>query len=160
MNAAEIMTRKVVTIPPTMHARDIARLLAEHRISAVPVVNRSGAVVGIVSEGDLVRRSGIARDEQASWWLDMLAQGEALAPEFVRYARSGGKLASDLMSRDLVSVGEATPITEIAGLFERHRIKRVPVLDANQRLVGIVSRADLVRAIAHDREGRWFHPPG
>ena len=83
MNAAQVMARQPVTAGPTMSVREVAKLFLEHGISAVPVVDASGALLGIVSEGDLVRRSDVGRDERQSWWLQMLAEGERLAPEFL-----------------------------------------------------------------------------
>ena len=151
VNAAQVMTRQPVTAGPTMSVREVAKLLLEHRISAVPVVDASGALLGIVSEGDLVRRRDVARDDRPSWWLEVLAEGEDIAPEFLAYIRSGDRLARDLMTREVVTVEEETPLPEVARLLEEHRIKRVPVLRQG-RVVGIVSRADLVRALTHEEE--------
>ena len=151
MNAAEVMTRQPITAGPTMSVRDVAKLLLEHRISGVPVMDASGALLGIVSEGDLVRPPDVARDEQASWWLEVLAEGEDLALEFLAYVRAGDRLVRDLMTREVVTVEEETPLPEVARLLEEHRIKRVPVLRQG-RVVGIVSRADLVRALMHGEE--------
>src|SRR4051812_30102158 len=109
MNAGQVMTRQVVTIEPSLSAREIARCLAQHRISAVPVVDEAGTVMGVVSEGDLIGGDGVDRAERAAWWVEMLAEGERLAPEFLDYVRSGGKLARDLMSRNVVTVSEETP---------------------------------------------------
>jgi CBS domain-containing protein len=151
MKVAQAMTRQPITVGPTMSVREIAKLLLQHGISAVPVVDASGALLGIVSEGDLVRRSDVGRDDRASWWVQMLAEGEGLAPEFLAYVRSGDRLARDLMTREVVTVEEGTPLPEVARLLEEHRIKRVPVLRQG-RVVGIVSRADLVRVLAHEEE--------
>lgn len=151
MNAARVMTCEPVTAGPAMSVREVARLLLEHRISAVPVVDASGALLGIVSEGDLVRRGDVVRDERQSWWLQMLAEGEDLAPGFLAYARAGDRLVRDLMTREVVAVEEGTSLPEVARLLEEHRIKRVPVLRQG-RVIGIVSRADLVRALMHEEE--------
>jgi CBS domain-containing protein len=160
MNAAQVMTRQPVTASPTMSVRDAAKLLLEHRFSAVPVVDASGALLGIVSEGDLVRRRDIDRDDRASWWLQILAEGEDLAPEILAYIRSGDRLVRNLMTREVVTVEEATPLAEIARLLEEHRIKRVPVVRQG-KIVGIVSRADLVRALLHEQEATERPPrPG
>ena len=110
MNAAQVMTRQPVTASPTMSVRDAAKLLLEHRMSAVPVVGASGALLGIVSEGDLVRRRDIDRDDRASWWLQILAEGEDLAPELLAYIRSGDRLVRNLMTRQVVTVEEETPL--------------------------------------------------
>jgi CBS domain-containing protein len=151
MNAAQVMTVRPVIADPAMSVRDVAKLLLEHGISAVPVVDASGALLGIVSEGDLVRRGDVVRDERQSWWLEMLAEGEDLAPGFLAYVRSGERSVRDLMTREVITVDEEMPLPDVARLLEQHRIKRVPVLQEG-RVVGIVSRADLVRALAHEEE--------
>lgn len=158
MNAAQVMTRQPVTAGPTMSAREVARLLLDHRISAVPVVDASGALLGIVSEGDLVRRGDVVRDDRQSWWLQMLAEGEDLAPGFLAYVRVGDRTVRDLMTREVVTVDDETPLPDVARLLEEHRIKRVPVLRQG-RVVGIVSRADMVRALTHDEEKATERPP-
>jgi CBS domain-containing protein len=151
VNAAEVMSRQPVTAEVTMPVRDVARLLLEHGISAVPVVDAAGALLGIVSEGDLVRRGNVVRDDRQSWWLQILAEGEDLAPGFLAYVRSGDRRVRDLMTREVVTIDEETPLPDVARLLEEHRVKRVPVLRQG-RVVGIVSRADLVRALMHNEE--------
>jgi CBS domain-containing protein len=151
MNAAQIMTRKVVKIGPATSAREIARILVRHKVSAVPVVDKSGAVIGIVSEGDLVGSRDVARHERSAWWLEMLADGMEWEPGFLDYVRSGGRNAADLMTREVIAIAESTPVAEIAHMLETRGIKRVPVL-RDDRLVGIVSRGDLIRLLAHDEE--------
>ncbi|MGD9509295.1 MAG: CBS domain-containing protein [Geminicoccaceae bacterium] len=148
MNAAEVMTRQPVTASPDMSVRDVAKLLLQHRISAVPVADSAGKLVGIVSEGDLVRRGEVLRDEKQSWWLEMIAEGERLSPEVLAYLRSGDRQVRSLMTAEVVTVDEGTPLPEVARLLERHGIKRVPVL-RDGRLVGIVSRADLITTLMH-----------
>lgn len=145
MKARDIMTAPVITISPSTPVREIAALLLERRISGVPVVE-DGRVVGLVSEGDLLRRHEIGTDRSAaegSWWARLTKDDPAPAA----YAKSHARRAKDIMTRDVVSVVENTPITEIASLFETRRIKRVPVL-RRKKLVGIVSRANLVQALA------------
>lgn len=158
MNAAQVMTSKVVTVEPATPLREVARLFVRHGISGAPVVDRAGAVIGMVSESDLLQREELSRDQQASWWLEMIAEGEALAPEFVTYVRASEGCAREVMTREVIAVGEATSVAEIAALMLRHRIKRVPVL-RDGRLVGIVSRADLIETLAHPEERRPFHQP-
>lgn len=148
MKAKDIMTTPVVTISPATTVREIAALLAERRISAVPVVE-GGRLVGLVSEGDLLHRHeiGAERDRsERSWWRGLIGgePGEAAA----RYVKSHAMHARDIMTRDVITVDEGTPIAAIAARLEAHRIKRVPVLCDGQ-LVGIVSRADLIRALAN-----------
>lgn len=145
--AAEIMTRDVITASPADTAAGIAAKLSEHDISALPVVDAEGRLVGIVSEGDLMRSFGVRNAMRRAWWLDILAEGEELAPEFLDYIRVDNRRAKDLMTRDVITVTESCGIEAIADLLTRRRIKRVPVLRGG-RVVGIVSRADIVRTLA------------
>jgi CBS domain-containing protein len=118
--------------------------MSEHAISAVPILDAHGRVVGIVSEGDLLRRDETGTTRRRSWWLRTLADPETLADE---YTKAYGRTAASVMTRTVVSVAEDTPIADIVALLERHAIKRVPVL-RDGKLVGIVSRANLIRALA------------
>jgi CBS domain-containing protein len=147
MKARDVMTGKVVAVRPDTPTRDVARLLLENHISAVPVVDRSGAPIGMVSEGDLIGRSDADRQARREWWLAVLAEGEPLSPEFLAGLRRPEQLAGDVMSRPVVTVGEDTDTAEIARLLQAYRIKRVPVLRDGQ-MVGIVSRENLLRALA------------
>lgn len=127
-----------------MTVREVATILAEHHISALPIVDQRSQVVGIVSEGDLIRRAEIGTQKHRSWWLSLLTNPAQHAEEYVR---AHGRKVDDLMTREVISVGPETPLPEIATLFERHNIKRVPVTE-NGKLVGIVTRGNLVQAIA------------
>ncbi len=147
MKASDVMTSTVVAAGPDTPVREIARLLLEKGISAVPVVDGGGAPLGMVSEGDLIGRSDAAREARRDWWLALLAEGEALSDEFLAHAGSKERTARDIMSAPLVTVGEATEVAEIARLLAAYHIKRVPVV-RDGRIVGIVSRADLLRALA------------
>jgi CBS domain-containing protein len=147
MRAREIMTTDIAKVGPEATRHEIARLLLERGVSAVPVVDRDGVPIGMVSEGDLIGRGEPERRQRRDWWLEMLAEGEALSEDYV--AHLGGKetTARDLMSAPLITVDEDTEVREIAALLASYRIKRVPVLRQG-RIVGIVSRADLLRAMA------------
>jgi CBS domain-containing protein len=145
MNARDVMTRVVVSVASDTPMRKIAALLLEKRISAVPVVDGNGALIGMVSEGDLTGRSEAEREARQHWWLTLLAEGEDLNPEFLTSLNY--PTARDLMSAPVISVREKTSLGEIAEILTEHRIKRVPVV-RDGRVVGIVSRADLVRALA------------
>lgn len=145
--AATIMTRDVASVHPGDTVQTIAATLGKRGISAVPVVDTTGKLLGMVSEGDLMRPIGARNATRRAWWLDMLAEGEDLAPAFLDYIRLDKRTASDLMTRDVVTATEDMPISEIADLLAQHRIKRVPIL-RNDRIVGIVSRADIVRTLA------------
>ncbi len=149
--AKDIMTSRVVTVKPDTKVIEVAKLLLERGISGVPVVDDNGTIVGIVSEGDLNHREEIGTAEKKrSWWLRMFTGGPELAEDYVR---SHGHSAQDVMTRDVVSVGEDAELTEIADLLEMRRIKRVPVV-RNGKLVGIVSRANFIQAIAASKEIR------
>jgi CBS domain-containing protein len=147
MKARDVMTTEVVSVAPDAPTHAIARLLLEHGISAVPVVDTSGAPIGMVSEGDLIGRNGADRDARRDWWLAMLAEGENLSPEFLDQLKTKDRTARDVMVAPVVSVAEDTDVAEIARLLAAHRIKRVPVVSGG-RMVGIVSRADLLRGLA------------
>jgi CBS domain-containing protein len=150
MKARDIMTSKVVAVSADTPTRDIARLLLENHISAVPVIDQSGGPIGMISEGDLIGRSDTDREARREWWLAMLAEGEPLSPEFLANLRRQQQLARDVMSRPVVTIGEDTDTTEIARLLQAYRIKRVPVLHDGQ-VVGIVSRENLLRALAQEQ---------
>jgi CBS domain-containing protein len=145
MRAADIMSAPVVSVGPDASVKEIAALLFEKRISAVPVLEE-GRLIGLISEGDLMRRKEIGTDRGAragSWWLRMFNVDPAPA----EYVKSHARRARDIMTRDVVTVAPHTPAAEIATLLESRGIKRVPVVRDGQ-LVGIVSRANLVQALA------------
>lgn len=142
MQAQDVMTTMVATIAPEATVQQAARLMLDRRVSALPAVDGKGRVIGMVSEGDLVRRTELGTDAPRSWWLWALAEESARD-----YVKTHGGSVADVMTSPPVTVRRTTSLQEIARLLEKHRIKRVPVLDAG-RLVGIVSRADLVRRLA------------
>ena len=144
MYAKDIMTKNVVTATPEVPVSEVAGLLVNSRISAVPVVDPDNRVVGIVSEGDLMRRPESGTEPRHSWWLSFFETAEERAYE---YARTHSLTAGDVMTRDVVSVTDDTPVGDIAQLLEERKIKRVPVTQ-DGKLVGIVSRANLLHALA------------
>ena len=144
MQAADIMTTQVVSVAPDTTVQQIAKLLLEKHISAVPVLDTSGRLVGIVSEGDLVRRTETGTATEKSWWLGLFETSEEREEQFVK---SHGRKASDVMTRDPVTVAPDTPIADVARTLESKRIKRVPVVD-NGKMVGIISRANLLHGLA------------
>lgn len=143
MLAKDVMTTRVVTVSPDATVREIAGLLRDHKISAVPVADADGTLLGIVSEGDLLRRPELGTLRQPSWWLDLLAEPREKALDYIK---SHGGSAKDVMTRELVTVPEDASLEELADALERHRIKRVPVVREG-RLTGIVSRADLLHGL-------------
>src|SRR5215467_4599247 len=140
--AADVMTTDVITVTPETTVRDIATLLHSKRISGVPVVDAAGRILGIVTEGDLVLREAIAGEHHRSWWLSLFDDPNVIARD---YAKTHGRVAKDVMTTPVISVGPATTLSEIAKTLERHRIKRVPVVHDN-KLLGIVSRSNLLQA--------------
>jgi CBS domain-containing protein len=144
MRAMDVMTNEVVTVDENASVIAIAKLLAERGISAVPVVDSENRVIGMVSEGDLLHRAETGTERRQSWWLEMMASTNRLAGDYIK-SHSGN--VKDVMTRDVLSVTETTSVADIAILLETNRIKRVPVL-RDGKLVGIVSRANLVRALA------------
>lgn len=144
MNAADIMTTQVVTIAPEATAKDAAELMLTNRISALPVLDPSGKLLGIVSEGDLVRRAELGTARARSWWLELLTPNRTLATDYVK---AHGRKVSELMTRDIVTAKPDMPIGDIALLLEENAIKRVPIIEKG-RLVGIVARANLIQALA------------
>lgn len=143
MKASDIMTRAVITITPDHSIRHAARLMADRRINGLPVTNGEGRLVGILTDGDLLRRVelGTSLPSAAAEWADRAASDKA------GFVKTHSWQAGDVMSREVVTIDEDTPLGEIAATLGEHNIKRVPVM-RGQRLVGIVSRTDLVRCIA------------
>jgi CBS domain-containing protein len=139
------MTLGVYTVKPTTSVRDVARLFLERRISAVPVVDDQGRIVGIVSEGDLVHRTEISTERRHPWWLILMAEDQVLDAE--EYIKAHAKQVADIMTRNVITAEPDTPLQEIAEILEKYTIKRLPIV-RDGRLVGIVSRANLVQAIA------------
>ncbi len=144
MNASDVMTVRVVTIEPDATVQTAAKLMLDRGVSALPVVDKSGRLVGIISEGDLVRRAETGTERKASWWLTFVSGADQLAHDFVK---AHGTKVSDVMSRQVVVANPETPLREVARLLESHRIKRVPVLEGDL-VIGVVSRANLLQALA------------
>jgi CBS domain-containing protein len=143
MKARDVMTKSVVAVRPETAVREVARRLIERNISAVPVVDAEERIVGIVSEGDLMRRPESETERHPSWWLLLLALPEDRAQQYVK---SHGLTAGDVMTRNVITAAEETSVEKIAALLEKHRIKRVPIV-RNGKIVGIVSRANLLHGL-------------
>lgn len=147
MRAKDVMVRDVVTARPDMSVAEAVELLAEHDVNALPVVDDDDRVVGVVSEADLVRREEIDPVKHRPWWIEAITPATRLAAEF---AKSHGRRVEEVMTTQVVSATEDASLAEIAALLERHRIKRVPIIE-DGKLVGIVSRANLIQAMATSR---------
>ena len=149
--AGDLMTRDVAVVHPESSLLEAVRLMAQRHISGVPVLDDEGSIVGMLSEGDLVRwREGYT--ERQARWLDMLADGFNLAPEFLNGIREQHRKVKTVMSSGAVTVGEDTPAREVAHMMHSRNIKRIPVV-RDGKLVGIVARSDL-RARAGRETGR------
>ena len=148
MRAGDIMVSPVVTLYPSLSVRDAAKTFLEHHISGAPVVDDDGAMVGIVSEADLLHRVETGTERKRSSWLRVLTADEALAAEYVK-ARA--RTVADVMTRNVISVMTDTLLKDIAEVLERNSIKRVPVL-ASGRLVGIIARSNLIQVLATTRQ--------
>jgi CBS domain-containing protein len=151
LDAASIMTRDVVTAGPDDTVATVAKRLTQRGISALPVCAADGTLLGMLSEGDLMRPFSVSNEARRSWWLTLLAEGTDLAPEFVEYVRLDNRRARDLMHTNVITASEQTTVPQIAELLTEHRIKRVPILRGG-KLVGIVSRADVIGAMARTPE--------
>jgi CBS domain-containing protein len=149
MDAADIMTRFVVSVLPDATMTEIAKTLAQHAISGVPVCEADGRLVGIVTEGDLVRPLMKSRERRRDWWLRHLAEGTDLAPEFVNYIKGGQACARELMRASVITAADTTSVGDIAEMMINNDIKRVPIV-RDGKLAGIVTRADLVKTMARN----------
>jgi len=145
MLAKDVMTTNVVSVFEWTTVSEIAQLLLERHISGVPVVDENGNLIGLVSEGDLIRRTELGSDQPKSWWLNLLTSESARARDYVK---SHGSHARDIMTKNVTTVAVDTPLSEIAILLEEQRIKRVPVV-RDGKVVGIVSRSNLLQAFAY-----------
>lgn len=144
MNASDVMTVRVVTIGPEATVQQAAKLMLEREVSALPVVDTSNRLIGIISEGDLVRRVETGTERKPSWWLSFLSGADQLAHDFVK---AHGTRVSDVMTKDVIAARPDTPLSEVARLLEDNRIKRVPVVEEDL-VIGVVSRANLLQALA------------
>jgi len=144
--AGDLMARDVTVVRPDSSLRDAVRAMTKRGISGVPVVDSSHAVVGMLTEGDLLRWHEGYSERQAHW-LEMMAEGLELAPEFLQGILEQNSKVSTVMSKSVITVTEDTPAREVARLMFAKNIKRVPVVRGGE-LVGIVSRSDLIRALS------------
>ena len=144
MNASDVMTREILSVRPDAMIAEAIRMMLDNRISGLPVLDETGRLVGILTEGDLLRRGETGTERHRPRWLEILMGPGRLAEEYVR---THGRRIGELMTHNPVTVTPDTPLKKIVELMERHRIKRVPVLDGDAP-VGILSRADLLRGLA------------
>lgn len=144
MRAHQVMTHNLITVTPETSIADAANTMLTHHISGLPVVDASGDLVGIVSEGDFLRRSEIGTQRKRPRWLQFFTSPGRVANDFVT---ESGRKVEDVMTRDPITVQEETRLEDLVALMERRGIKRLPVM-RNGKLVGIVTRSNLLRAVA------------
>jgi len=150
MKTSDVMTRNVLTVGRETSVANAIRVMLDHNVSGLPVLD-NGKVVGIVTEGDLLRRSETGTERHRPRWLEILMGPGRMAGEYVR---THGRRVEEIMTTDVISVAGDTPLDEVVGLMERRRIKRVPVIEGDV-LVGVVSRLDLLRAVLRAIEAQY-----
>jgi len=144
MKAADVMVSNVITVGVNASIGEVAAILLNNNISGAPVVDEKGELVGIVSEGDLMRRPEIGTTKRYSWWLELVSNKWASATEYIK---SHSRKVADVMTRDVITAKPDTPLGDIAAMLERNRIKRVLIVEGG-KLVGLVSRANILQALA------------
>lgn len=144
MRTHQIMTRHVITVDAETPLIEAAKLMLQHHISGLPVLDKAGKPVGIVSEGDFIRRSEIGTQRKRGRWLKFLLGPGSSAKDFVH---AHGRKVGEIMTEDLCTVTEEVPLEDAVRLMERRNVKRLPVL-RGETLVGILTRSDLLRTVA------------
>jgi len=144
MKAHDVMTWGTITVEPEATVTRAVRLMLQNKISGLPVVDAKGQLVGMVTEGDFLRRGELGTERRRPRWLEFLLGPGRLAAEYVQ---SSGQKVSEIMTPEPKTITPETPLDEVVRLMERHRIKRLPVVQ-DGKLVGIVSRANLLHALA------------
>jgi len=147
MIARDIMRSDVITIGPDATVRELADLLAEHAISGVPVVDGKGALVGVVTEGDVIMQDAELHFPHYVQFLDSVIYLESVRKFEERFRKTFGNKVADVMSTEVVSVGPDATIHEVTTLMADNDVNRLPVIDEG-RIVGIITRGDIVRALA------------
>lgn len=150
MQARDVMVCGVISVGPDIPVQIAANAMVSNCVSALPVIDIYTKLVGIVSEGDLIRRVEIGTERRRSEGGETLMSSDSLAKEFVK---SHAKRVSDVMTRDVITAQPETPLREIANLMETHSIKRLPIV-RSKRVVGIVSRANLLQVLARANDER------
>lgn len=143
MKARDVMTRKVISVTPDATVLQAAQLMLRHRISGLPVVDKAGKLVGVLSEGDFLRRRETGTERHRAGWLEFLMGPGKVAADYVH---SHGSRVSEVMTADVKTATEDTPLEDIVQLMEKQRIKRVPVMRGD-KVVGIMTRSNLMHAM-------------
>lgn len=145
LSAKDIMSSKIASISPEASARMAAKTMLKRKVSALLVLDSKRRLLGVISEGDLVHRIELDTRKKGAWWLNLLTPDRELARD---YARAHGRKVADAMSRSVVTVSPDAKMPAIVALLDKHRIKRVPVVGADGKVLGVVSRADILKAFA------------
>jgi CBS domain-containing protein len=152
MKVSDVMTRTPIAVRQDATLLEAAKIMVQARVSGLPVIDEEGSLVGMISEGDLIRRAELGTTGRpANWLVTFLSPGRAAHD----YVRTHGLSVSEVMSGDVVWVLPDTSLADVAEAMEAHQVKRLPVMK-DGRLIGIVSRADLLRALVQllgEREG-------
>ena len=156
MKARDIMVSPVITVHENDTVRDVAKLLIDKRISAVPVLDQAGTLAGIISEADLLHRTEAGTERPSSWLLSLISGDRAIASEYIQ---SHAVKVKNVMTRDVQTARPDTPLYEIADMFEEKHIKRIPIVSDDGDLVGIVSRANIIQAVASARPKLEMNEP-
>jgi CBS domain-containing protein len=143
MIVADVMTRNCITIAPDATVEEAVNLMLSRNISGVFVVDKTGELAGVITEGDLLRRDELGTERSRPWWLRLLVSPARQAADF---AQANGRYVRDVMTEDVLSIAQDAPLEEVVATMEKHRVKRLPVT-ADGKVVGVVSRADLLRAL-------------
>ncbi|WP_027058713.1 CBS domain-containing protein [Mesorhizobium loti] len=143
MQVEAVMTSPVVGIEPSASIADAAKLMLSRKISGLPVIRSDGALVGIVSEGDFLRRGELGTKRQRSRWLEFLVSPGKVADEYVH---ANGRRVEEVMSDGVVTTTRDASLEDVVELMTRHHVKRLPVVEGG-RVVGIIARSDLLRAL-------------
>ena len=150
MNAKDIMTRNVTTVSPSASVREAAKLMAENRLSGLPVVTGDSRLVGMLTASDLLHRVETGTEKRSSWFTKFFSDPDEMA---LQYAKAHGLKAYEVMSRHVITVRDDASLSEVADVLDRNRLKRVPVV-RDGALVGIISRSDLVRLLSEASLGQ------
>lgn len=143
MIVADVMTRNCITIAPDGTVEEAVNLMLSRNVSGLFVVDKAGELAGVITEGDLLRRDELGTERNRPWWLRLLVSPARQAADFTH---ANGRHVRDVMTQDVVSIGQDAPLEEVVAKMESNRIKRMPVTDG-AKVIGVVSRSDLLRAL-------------
>lgn len=143
MKASDVMTENVISVQPDSSVEHAARLMLQKRISGMPVIDAAGNLVGMITEGDFLRRSEIGTQRPRNRWIEFLMGPGLLSEEYVRIS---GRKVEEVMTPDVHTVSAAAPLEEVVRLMERYHVKRLPVVHG-KRVVGMITRANLMQAL-------------